>query len=119
VVEPGDDHLVAGHPAGRQGPEEGERQRRHVLAEGDLGRVGGGQQLVGLPAGGERAAGVGVGVQQVSGHGVGDPPGDLAAVRPVEEHGGPAVHLSGEAGELRAARFHVEHVAPLPLTLAA
>src|SRR5262249_59038193 len=52
VVEPGDDHLVAGSPGGRQSPAEGERQRRHVLAEGDLGGAGGAEQGGGGAAGG-------------------------------------------------------------------
>ena len=71
-----------------------ERQRRHVVAEGDLRRrrvqeVGQGaprvvEQLVGLEARRKVPVRVGVVVQQVVGHRVDDPLRDLRAARPVE-----------------------------------
>ncbi len=95
VVELRDDDLVARSPGAAESAREVERQRRHVLAERDLGRVAiqelrdrgarVGERGVGL--GRRRIAPVGVGVvlEEVVRHRADDVDGNLRAARPVEK----------------------------------
>ena len=112
VVELGHHDLVARLPAAAERPAEVERERRHVGAEGDLGRLAaeevreraarGLEQGVGLGARRVRPVRVGVVVEQVVAHRVGDRARDLGAAGAVEVGDRQAVVASLEGGEARA-----------------
>ncbi len=110
VVEAGHDDLVAGRERRRDRTADVERQRRHVRAELDLGRVGRaehvGHRLVRLgddrvapAARQERPVGVRVRLAVVGGDGVDDRIGDLRPAGTVEVGDGPAVVLEREGRE--------------------
>ena len=96
-----------------------EGERRHVVAELDLVRARGAEEVghgrVGLVghrvaelARRERATAVGVGVREVVADGVDHALRDLGAAGAVEERNGPTVLLTGEGRELGAQGIDIE-----------
>jgi hypothetical protein len=124
VVERRDDDLVAGPQRGADAPPDMERERRHVVAELDLVRAGGSEEVgdsrvrflghrVGRLARRERAAVVGVGVGQVAGDRVDDALRDLGAAGSVEEGDRSPVLGMAERRELGPECVDVEHGSPM------
>ena len=120
VVQTRDDHHVAGLQRAGDRPADVQRQRRHVLAEDDLlrrrgvdevgeGLVGAVQDGVGFATGGEEAAVVRIAVAQVVGDGVDHPARDLRAPRAVEEDRRSAVDDAVQGRELLPDGGKVEH----------
>src|SRR5262245_8055145 len=114
MIELRDDDFIARHPARGERTAQGERQRRHVGAEDDLGRIVGayerGQRILGVADGRvafearyEWSAVVGVAVEQIIADRIRDRTRHLAAGGTVEEHPGPTVDVPGECGESWAA----------------
>ena len=100
-------------------PPDVERERRHVVAELDLVRAPGTEEVgdgrvclvddrVRRLARREGAAGVGVRVRQVVADGIDDALRDLGAAGTVEERDGPAVLFAPQGWEFGAERLDVE-----------
>lgn len=110
VIEPADNDLVVRPPVRSQGPAEGERQRRHVRAEGDRLRIVRADQVrdrlpprlqrrVCFAAGVERCPTVRVVVGQIVGDGIDDRLRHLAAGRSIEVGDRVAVVCPRQGGE--------------------
>jgi hypothetical protein len=108
VVKAGDHNFIAGVEPVRQAPADVQGERGHVVAEDDLLRAGGVQEIrhggmrffqdgIGLPAGGKSTVVVGVALQQVTLDALSRLPGDLGTAGVVEEDG-----RAVERGELFA-----------------
>ena len=119
MVERRDDDLVARAERRPDAPTDVEGQARHVLAELDLVRARGAQEVgdrgvgliddgVGQLARRERATGVGVAVAVVGDDGVDDALRDLGPAGPVEEDDRAAVLLTGECREFRPEGIDIE-----------
>lgn len=60
------------------------------------------QREIALPGSGEDSTSIGISTGKIVAHCVNDNLRDLAACRPIEEDGGPTIHLSPKGGKLSA-----------------